>query len=78
MHQQNNDSIKNGLALSPIFHYAFDRELIAISNNYKVLVYPKPKHFKPGPGIRKYETGKFICLPPKSCILRCTAFAGTA
>ncbi|HCE57450.1 MAG TPA: HNH endonuclease [Prolixibacteraceae bacterium] len=50
-----NDSIKNGLALSPTFHRAFDRGLIAISDNYKVLVHPKLKDFKPESGIRQYE-----------------------
>jgi hypothetical protein len=33
-----NRSISNGLALSPTFHRAFDRDLIAISDNYRVLV----------------------------------------
>ena len=47
-----NDSIKNGLALSPTFHRAFDRGLISISNNYKVLVHPKLKDYNPGSGIR--------------------------
>lgn len=50
-----NDSIKNGVALSPTFHRAFDRGLIAISDNYKVLVHPKIKDFKPDSGIRQYE-----------------------
>jgi len=50
-----NDSIKNGLALSPTFHRAFDRGIIAISDNYKVLVHPKLKDFKPDSGIRQYE-----------------------
>lgn len=62
MHQQNNDSIKNGLALSPTFHRAFNRGLISISNNYKVLVHPKLKDFKPGSGIRQFENQK-IYLP---------------
>ena len=50
-----NDSIKNGLALSPTFHRAFDRGIISISDNYKVLVHPKLKDFKPDSGIRQYE-----------------------
>lgn len=57
-----NDSIKNGLALSPTFHRAFDRGLIAISDNYKVLVHPKLKDYKPDSGIRQYENRK-IYLP---------------
>lgn len=50
-----NDSIKNGLALSPTFHRAFDRGLIAISDNYQVLVHPQLKDFKPDTGIRQFE-----------------------
>jgi putative restriction endonuclease len=57
-----NDSIKNGLALSPTFHRAFDRGLIAISDNYEVLVHPKLKDFKPDSGIKQYEN-KPIYLP---------------
>lgn len=57
-----NDSIKNGLALSPTFHRAFDRGLIAISDNYKVLVNPKLKDFNPESGIRQFENQK-IYLP---------------
>ncbi len=60
--QTYNDSIKNGLALSPTFHRAFDRGLIAISDNYKVLVHPKLKDFNPGSGIRQYENRE-IYLP---------------
>lgn len=57
-----NDSIKNGLALSPTFHRAFDRGLIAISDDYKVLVHPKLKDYYPSSGIRQYER-KEIYLP---------------
>ena len=57
-----NDSIRNGLALSPTFHRAFDRGLIAISDSYKILVHPKIKDYHPGSGIRKYENRE-IYLP---------------
>lgn len=57
-----NDSIRNGLALSPTFHRAFDRGLIAISYNYKVLVHPKLKDYKPDSGIRQFENRE-IYLP---------------
>jgi len=55
-----NDSIRNGLALSPTFHRAFDRGLIAISNKYKVIVHPKLKDFNPDSGIRQYENHDII------------------
>lgn len=58
--QTYNDSIRNGLALSPTFHRAFDRGLIAVSNNYKVLVHPKLKDFNPDSGIRQYENQEII------------------
>ena len=60
-----NDSIRNGLALSPTFHRAFDRGLISISDNYKVLVHPKLKDYNPGSGIRQYEKQE-IYLPGES------------
>ncbi|WP_167611458.1 HNH endonuclease [Maribellus sediminis] len=57
-----NDSIRNGLALSPTFHRAFDRGLIAISDQYRILVHPKLKDYKPEAGIRQFEN-KDIFLP---------------
>lgn len=57
-----NDSIRNGLALSPTFHRAFDRGLIAISDKYKVIIHPKLKDFNPKSGIRQYENSE-ILLP---------------
>ena len=57
-----NDSIRNGLALSPTFHRAFDRGLIAISDSYKILVHPKIKDYHPDAGIRQYENRE-IYLP---------------
>jgi putative restriction endonuclease len=36
----NDDTIKNGISLSPTLHRAFDRGLISISEDYKVMVSP--------------------------------------
>jgi hypothetical protein len=41
---------------------AFNRGLIAISDNYKVPVHPKLKDFNPGSGIRQY-VNREIYLP---------------
>ena len=60
-----NDSIRNGLALSPTFHRAFDRGLIAVSDNYRVLVHPNLKDFNPESGIRRYENHEIV-LPGDS------------
>lgn len=60
-----NDSIRNGLAFSPTFHRAFDRGIIAISDNYKVLVHPSLKDFNPDSGIRQYEN-QDIYLPQEA------------
>ena len=57
-----NDSIRNGLALSPTFHRAFDRGMIAVSDDYRVLVHPKLKDYSPEAGIRQYEQ-KELLLP---------------
>ncbi len=57
-----NDSVRNGIALSPTFHRAFDRGLIAVSDNYTVMVNARLKDYKPESGIRKYENQK-IYLP---------------
>ncbi|WP_321997498.1 HNH endonuclease [Draconibacterium orientale] len=60
-----NDSIRNGLALSPTFHRAFDRGLIVISDRYKILVHPKLKDYSLKSGIRQYEK-QALFLPPES------------
>lgn len=60
-----NDSIRNGIALSPTFHRAFDRGLISISDNYKVLIHPTLKDYNPASGIRQYEN-QDIYLPQES------------
>jgi len=56
------DTIRNGIALSPTLHRAFDGGLIAIDDNYKILVHPKLKDYNPAVGIRQYEY-KTILLP---------------
>jgi putative restriction endonuclease len=60
--ETNNDSVRNGIALSPTFHRAFDRGIIAVSDNYTVMVNAKLKDYKPESGIRQYENQK-IYLP---------------
>ncbi|MFC0877078.1 HNH endonuclease [Saccharicrinis sp. FJH2] len=49
------DTIRNGIAMSPTFHRAFDKGLISISDSYKVLVNPGLRDFNPDSGLRKYE-----------------------
>lgn len=49
------DTITNGIALSPTFHRAFDRGLITLSDDYKVLVHPKVKDYYPQTGIQQYH-----------------------
>jgi putative restriction endonuclease len=55
------DTIRNGLALSPNFHRAFDRFLISINEDYRVVV---SKDFTEAgvPSLRAFE-GKKIYLP---------------
>ncbi|WP_297086094.1 HNH endonuclease [uncultured Draconibacterium sp.] len=60
-----NDSIRNGLVLSPTFHRAFDRGLIAISDKYKILVHPTMKDFNPETGIKQFNN-RDIFLPTNS------------
>lgn len=57
-----NDSIRNGLALSPTFHRAFDKGFIAISDDYRILVYPKLKDYHPKTGIQPYQN-QLLKLP---------------
>lgn len=62
-HISKNDTITNGIALCPNLHRAFDRGLISIDRNYKVVI---SKHFAEDEtntySLRKLE-GKAILLP---------------
>jgi len=60
--QTSDNSIRNGIALSPTLHRAFDNGLIAIDNNYRILIPGKLKDYNPAAGIRQY-LGKTILLP---------------
>ena len=60
-----NDTITNGIALSPNMHRAFDRGLISIDNNYRVLVSSKFIESDSVYSIRQFE-GSSIILPEKS------------
>jgi len=60
--QSGDNSIRNGIALSPTLHRAFYNGLIAIDDNYKILVHNKLKDCNPKAGIRQYEN-KTLLLP---------------
>lgn len=57
-----NDTITNGIALCPNLHRAFDRGLIAIDCNYKVIVSNTFKEDESNYSIKAFE-GKKIILP---------------
>ncbi len=56
------DTVSNGIALCPNLHRAFDRGLIAINENYQVVVSKSFKEDETRYGIRIFE-GKKIQLP---------------
>ncbi|MBX2985930.1 MAG: HNH endonuclease [Bacteroidia bacterium] len=56
------DSVTNGIALCPNLHRAFDRGLIAIDDDYRVVVSKSFKEVETSYNIRAFE-GKEIQLP---------------
>ena len=61
--KSHNDTISNGLALCPTLHRAFDRHLIAIDDNYRVIVSKSFIERSDSPySIQQFE-GKHILLP---------------
>ncbi len=60
------DTVTNGLALSPTLHRAFDRGLISISNDYKVLVSKNFREPKTTPYSIKQFKGKSVAIPSNS------------
>ena len=59
------DTITNGIALSPTLHRAFDRGLVSISNDYRVLVHPRLTDHFPEVGIRQFVSHQ-LHLPQDS------------
>ena len=60
--QTTEDTIRNGIALSPTFHRAFDNGIIAIDSDYRLLVHPKLNDYNSTAGIRQYER-RLLYLP---------------
>ena len=59
------DTIRNGIALSPTFHRAFDRGLISISDNYTTLIHKNVKDHSSNYGLQEFHN-KTILLPDNS------------
>ncbi len=57
-----NDTLSNGIALTPTLHTAFDRGLITISDNYEIIVSNRISETESPQSIRRYQ-GKQILLP---------------
>lgn len=57
-----NDTVTNGIALCPNLHRAFDRGLISIDNDYKVVLSSSFREDKSAYSIRVFD-GKEILLP---------------
>lgn len=61
--KSHNDTISNGLALCPTLHRAFDRHLIGIDDNYRVIISKSFVERSDSPySIQQFE-GKHILLP---------------
>lgn len=56
------DTITNGIALSPTIHRAFDRGMVAISDDYTILIHKNVRDYSPVNGLVQYQN-KEIYLP---------------
>ena len=57
-----NDTISNGISLSPNLHRAFDRGLVSVNSDYKVMVSNSFTEHSTDGSIKPYA-GKLIVLP---------------
>lgn len=64
----NDDTIKNGISLSPTLHRAFDRGLISISEDYKVMVSPLVRDDRSAAALTYYD-GHPILTPTHTAYL---------
>jgi putative restriction endonuclease len=53
--ESHDDTITNGLALSPTLHRAFDRGLLSVSDDYRIRVHPCLTDHFPEVGIRQFN-----------------------
>ncbi len=49
------DTISNGIALSPTLHRAFDRGLVSVNEDYRVLIHPRLTDYFPEVGISHFN-----------------------
>ena len=49
------DTITNGIALSPTIHRAFDRGMLAISDDYTILIHPNVRDHSPNNKLMSYQ-----------------------
>ena len=54
------DTITNGIALSPTIHRAFDRGMLAISDDYTILIHKKVQDHSSGQGLKQYHNQSII------------------
>lgn len=62
VHDNGPDSVRNGIALSGTVHWMFDRGLIAVDENYNLLV---AKGRVPDPALRLLRSDRKILLPER-------------
>jgi putative restriction endonuclease len=61
-----NDTISNGIALTPTLHTAFDRGLFTISEKYEIIVSPKISESQSPQGLKQYDRQRlFLPHDPK-------------
>lgn len=56
------DTITNGIALSPTIHRAFDRGMLAISDDYTILIHPNVRDYSPSKALLGLQ-GQGVFLP---------------
>lgn len=60
--ETHDDTITNGIALSPTIHRAFDRGMLAISDDYTILIHKNVRDYSPVNGLSQFQH-KEIYLP---------------
>ena len=60
--ETHDDTITNGMAFSPTIHRAFDRGMLAIFDDYTILIHKNVRDHSSGQGLMNYQ-GQAIILP---------------
>lgn len=67
-HESRNDDIRNGMALCKLCHWAFDKGMLGVAPDYRIIASPQIGVTPNVPGLLQTLPGREILSPPEKCL----------